>query len=95
MKREIIFDMPDTYGKYRMVCRFGYDNLIDYAWWGHLQKRITVRFLFGKKEIWHEVNQCWWSFDINSMEELKKAAYNFYDERVELPMRLKEKAMSI
>ena len=96
-KREVIFDMPDTYGKYRMVCRFGYHDIVDYAWWGFLQKEITTNgFLWVKpKNKWVDVDQCWWCIDINSIEQLKSKATEFYHETVELVPIMKQKAMNI
>jgi hypothetical protein len=96
-KREVIFEMPKTYGEYRMVCRFGFNEVVDYAWWGYLQKLITKKPLFwGKpKQVWVEIDRCWWSFDINSMEELKKAATKFYMGNVEAPILLNKKAMNL
>ena len=93
--REIIFEMPKTYGIYRVVCRFGYDNTIPYAWWGHLQKQIEYRFLFKKKIKWVEVDRCWWSSEFNSINELKKNAEKFYDEKVELLPRILNKAINL
>jgi len=94
-KREIIFEMPETYGKYRVVCRYGHDYHVDYAWWGHLQRQVLKKpLLWGKvKEIWVEVDKCWWSKEFDSMENLKESAAKFYDENIELPIRLREKAM--
>lgn len=97
MKREVIFDMPNTYGEYRMVCRYGYSDIVYYAWWGHLQRQIVKKPLFwGKiKHIWVEVGKCWWASDINTMEQLKEKAAKFYDEHVELPKRLLKTAMTL
>lgn len=99
MKREIIFEMPKTYGDYRMKCRFGYDYVVYYAWWGHLEKKIYRRKwlgIFGKlKEVWIEVDKCWWSFDIKTIQDLKKAAAKFYDERVEMEKRICQQAINL
>jgi len=96
-KREVIFDMPDTYGKYRMVCRFGCSYIIDYAWWGHLQKEVMrKKFPWSNPTPkWIEIDQCWWCRKINNIEELKSAASKFYRETVELIPELKKKALSI
>lgn len=96
-KREIIFDMPSAYGKYRMVCQFGYHYIVYYAWWGHLQKQvISKRFPWSKpKEKWVEVKSCWWSSDIKTMQQLKDKANKFYDENIELHIRIRETAMNL
>lgn len=95
--REIIFEMPKTYGIYRVVCRFGYDYTIPYAWWGHLQKQVEYRFLlFGKKKLkWIEIDQCWWGKEFESVDSLKKSAEKFYDEKVELLPKVRNKAMNL
>lgn len=97
MQREVIFDMPKTHGDYRMVCRFGYDHMINFAWWGHLQKKVVKKpFFWGKpKEVWKNIDQCWWSGEITSIEQLKHNATKFYDTNVEMPMRIIGRAMSI
>jgi hypothetical protein len=97
MKREVIFEMPKTFGVYRMVCRFGYDSFVSYAWWGHLQKQYSYRFWpWGKKRFkWYEVDSCWWSKEITTMEDLKKRAESFYDKNVELFHRLRQRAIDL
>lgn len=99
MKKEIIFEMPKTYGDYRMKCRFGYDRIIYYAWWGHLEQKIFRRRwlgLFGKKqEVWVEINSCWWSSEIKTTQDLEKAATKFYDENIEVYHRLSQQAMNL
>lgn len=97
-KREIVFDMPNTYGTYRMVCRIGYDSSIAYAWWGHLEEYVSFkRFLFFGKLVnkWVEVDKCWWSKEIDSVEELKKRATAFYELTIELCPRLIKKAVDL
>jgi len=97
-KREIVFDMQSTCGTYRVVCRIGYDYTIPYAWWGHIQKQIEYKrfFFFGKtKTTWVEIDQCWWSKEFDSIADLKKSAEKFYDERVEMLPRVKNKALSL
>lgn len=97
MKREIIIQPKDT-DQYRIVCRFGYDYSIDYAWWGHLQKKTKVKkwIFFGEeREKWTEIQRCWWSKEINTTEELEKLALDLYDENILLPKRLVQKAMSL
>ena len=76
MKREIIFEVQND-DNYRVVCRYGYDNVINFAWYGHLQKKYIVKkyLLFGKKIIkWHEIDRRWWSDEITSIEQLKQKA---------------------
>lgn len=72
-KREIIFDMPETHGKYRVVCRFGYDSIVYYAWWGHLQKQYRYKLWPWSKPRfkWFEIDECWWSTNPLTMEQKK------------------------
>lgn len=96
-KREIIFDMPEKFGNYRMVCRIGYNYIINYAWWGHLQKQITYKpWPWSKpKQKWVEIDRCWWSTEVTSIDNLKKKAEDFYDEIVELTHRVFKKQIGI
>ena len=97
MKIEIIFEIPDN-ENFRMVCQFGYDSIIDFAWYGHLQQKTEVKkyLFFGKKITkWVEIDQCWWSFKIESVEHLKKCALKFYDEKFILLKRLLQEAMDL
>lgn len=97
MKREVIFPAPDN-DEYRVVCRFGYDSIVTWAWYGHLQRRISFKkwIFFGEtKSIWTEVTRCWWNKTIDSMDELEDRALDLYDETIALPIRLKEKAMNL
>lgn len=96
-KREIIFDMPNTYGEYRVVCRFGYDSLVDYAWWGYVQKKVTFKLWpWGKgKELWVEIDDRWWDKEIKTLAELKEHAIKLYDENIEAPIRVRQRAMSL
>lgn len=96
-KREVIFDMPDTYGRYRVVCQFGFDHYIYYAWWGLLQKEIDWKLWPWSKsrKKWVEIDRCWWSKEITSLEQLKKNAELFYDENVELYNRITQRAMNL
>ncbi len=97
-KREVVFDMPSTYGKYRVVCRIGYSYSISYAWWGHIQKQVEYkRFLFfgKKKQKWVEVDDGWWSTTFNSLDDLKKAAEKFYYDSVELLPSIKNKLLNL
>ncbi len=93
-KREVIFQICD---KYRMVCRFGYSHIVPTAWWGYLQQEITYKpwpWSIPTKK-WCEIDYCWWDRAINSMDELKKCSMDFYDEKVEMPQRIINKAMSL
>jgi len=96
-KREVIFDMPSTYGKYRVVCQYGYHYLVNYAWWGYLEVELNrKRFPWSKpKSKWIEVEQCWWSKEIKTMEQLKEAATKLYDENIEMPIRMRETAINL
>lgn len=97
MKREVIFEMPDT-SEYRVVCRYGYDSMVNFAWWGHIQKKIYYKkwIFFGERMWkWHEVDRCWWSKEIETMDALKNAATKFYDETILLIPRLTKKAMEL
>lgn len=38
---------------------------------------------------------CWWFRDIETIDELKKLAFEFYDEKILLPIRLHKKAMEL
>ena len=63
MKREIIVEIPNT-TDYRVVCKYGYHYIVNYAWWGHLEKKIFYKkwLLFGEQKYkWVEINRCWWS----------------------------------
>jgi len=96
-KKEIFFNVPDT-EDYRVVCRFGYDHIVNFAWWGHLQKKVYYKkwIFFGcQKQKWVEIDSCWWSRDIKTRDDLKKAALEFYDESILLFQRLLTKAMGI
>lgn len=84
MKREIIFEAPET-EEYRIVCRFGYDDDIPYAWWTFIQKKVYYKkfIFFGEtKWKWGEIHRCWWNKEFKTMDELKKSAYKFYDEKI-------------
>lgn len=95
--REVIFEMPETYGKYRVLCQFGYHRYVNYAWWGYLQKqRVKKPLLWGKpKIVWDTIDECWWSKEMISMDQLKEYAIKFYDENIELPIRVNQRAMSL
>lgn len=96
MKREEIFIMENP--DYRVVCRFGYDEWIDFAWWGHIQRKVKYKkwLLFGEiKERWTEIHQCWWSKEMTSIEDLKSSAERFYDEKVCLKKRIAKQAMEL
>ena len=97
MKREVIFQIPDM-DEYRIVCRYGYDNVINFAWWGHIQKKAYYKkwIFFGEEKWeWFEIDRCWWSQEIDTMEVLKNSAYKFFDEKVLLFPRLNKKAMEL
>ena len=97
MKREIIFEIPDN-ENFRIVCRFGYNRFIYFAWFSHLeQKKEIKKYLFFGKKItkWIEVDRCWWSSDIKSIEQLKDKSLEFYDEKIMLPKRLLQEAMDL
>lgn len=98
-RREIIFDMPSYKGNdYRVLCRFGYDSFINFAWWGFVQKKVTFKkwgFFGPTIEKWIELDKCWWSKEINNREDLEKISHDFYDETVLRHDRIVERAMSI
>lgn len=97
MRREVIFDVKNN-SEYRVVCRFGYADFIDFAWWGHIQKKYYYKkylFIGERKFRWIEIDRCWWRKDINTMDELNKAAIDFFDEIVLMPIRIKEKAINL
>ena len=97
MKREIVFDMPNT-TEYRVVCRFGFNSIINFAWWGHLQKKVYYKkwLFFGEKQWrWYEIDNCWFSKEKNNIEELKKSAIDFYDKKVLLKQRIIKRAMEL
>lgn len=97
MKREITFDMPSKFGTYRVVCRIGYDSMIPYAWWGYLQKQeMRKPWPWSKPRLkWFEIDRCWWSSEINSIEDLKKKAEKWYDEIIEMTPRLLKKGIEL
>lgn len=97
MKREIIFDMPTTYGIYRVVCRFGYDIHVNYAWWGHLQQQVEYKkWPWSKPSTkWVEIERCWWSKEISNIATLKLNAEKLYDENVEMLRRITNTAMNL
>lgn len=94
--REIIFDLLSKYGEYRVVCQFGHHSFVNYAWWGYLQKKHTYKTFWGKKkERWVELDRCWWSKEITSLEQLEKNANKLYDDFVEAPIRRVERVMAL
>lgn len=97
MKREVIFEAPDT-NEYRIVCRYGYDSTVNYAWWCHIEKKIYYKkwLFFGEKKWkWLEIDRCWWSKEIATMDILKESALKFFDETVLLIPRLAKQAMEL
>lgn len=98
-KRIIIFDMEPYKGNdYRVVCKFGFHSIINFSWWSHIEKKITVKkyWFFGPKiDKWVEVNRCWYSDEINSIDELKDVSIKFYEESIMYLDKVIEKAMSI
>ena len=99
MHIEKIFKMKPYKGvDYRVVCTFGDNNHITYAWWGYLQQKVKYKkyLLFGDiKEKWIEINRCWWSTDITNLKELKSKATKLYDENVCLGDRLYQEAINL
>jgi hypothetical protein len=97
MKREVIFEVPNM-DEYRIVCRFGYSHTLPYVWWCHIEKKIYYKkwkFFGEKKYKWYEVDRCWWTKDIKSMDCLKKYSLDFFDDRVLLIPRIIKEAMEI
>jgi len=97
-KREIIIEVPNqTYGHYRVVCQFGYNNIVNTHWWGYLQiQTLTKRWPWSKSKLtWEEVDRCWWYKHPEDLDDLKRKAMDFYDENVELEQRIIQKAMSL
>lgn len=97
MKREVIFSMPDS-DEYRMVCRFGYSDFVNYLWWGHLQKKIYYKkwIFFGEKKWrWKEIDSCWWDKEIVTMDMLEYESLKFYDKKVLLKSKLIKQAMEL
>lgn len=97
MKRELIFEIPNN-DNYRVVCRYGYNNFINFAWFGHLQEKYFVKkyLFFGKKITkWHEIDKCWWSSEIESVDKLKEIALKLYEDNVMVRVRLDEEAMNL
>lgn len=97
MKRQIFFEIPDQ-SEYRILCQFGYHSLIQYSWYCYIQKRFTYKkwIFFGEvKSKWVSVNQCWFSKDMDTLDDLKNAAMNFYDESVLMMPRIAQKAMDL
>lgn len=96
-KREIIFEIPNE-PEYRVVCRFGYNYLVAYSWWAHIQRKTCYKkwILFGEITYkWTEVDNCWFTRDFDNREDLRKAALDFFDERVKRTERIRKKAMEI
>jgi hypothetical protein len=97
MKREIMFEIPDT-TEYRVLCRYGYDEIINFAWWGYVQKKYYYKkfIFFGEQKWkWVEIDRCWWSKSFENIEELKDASFKLYDQKVLLIPRLNKKAMEL
>jgi hypothetical protein len=97
MKREVIFEIPET-NEYRIICRYGYSEFIDFAWWAHIQKKTYYKkfIFFGEmKWFWVEIDRCWWNEEIESMDILKNKSYKFFDEIVFLKQKLDKKAMEL
>lgn len=97
MKREVIFKAPNS-EDYRIVCRYGYDSMVYYAWWCHIQKKVYYKkwIFWGEKKFkWQEVDRCWWSKDFESINDLEKSALKFFDRVVLLIPRLTKKAMEL
>ena len=97
IKREIIFPIQG-YKEYRVACRIGYSDLIPWAWHAHIEKRVAYKkyFLFGEiKYKWVEIDHCWFSKTIESVEQLKEKALDFYDEKILFIPRLLKKNICI
>lgn len=97
MKREIIFPIEEN-SDYRVVCQFGHHGWLNCVWWSYVQKKFYYKkyIFFGEKKFrWNEVASCWWNREIENMDELKKAAYKLYDEKVLLPERIVKQAMDL
>lgn len=97
MKREIIFEMPDT-TEYRVVCQYNNYQWVPHVWSAYLQMRVPYKrwLFFGEtKWKWSVIGECWFSNAPKTIDELKKSAIKLYDEKVTIFHRLDKQAMDL